>query len=159
MKDQPTEASVDPFNMHRLRGPPARFHQLSHTCPLPVEQGKGMVQRQRIRGVFGERMKGENEDKTCLRMGHCTGTAKGGFQQRVVGHAAVGVPTVGWVEDKACDLSNPLAGENIREPGGVAAFDGGMFGVISTVCPKQVGVGTLHHFGMNVDADGVPSAQ
>ena len=110
MKDQPTEAPVDPFHVHRLWGPTARFHHPLHVRPFTIEQRKGVVKGQTVRRVFSQRMKGENEDKTCLGMGHVTGTAKGGFQQRVVGHAAVGVATVGRVEDKTSDLSNPLAG-------------------------------------------------
>ena len=89
MKDQPTEAPVDPFHVHRFRSPTARFHHPLHVRPLAVEQRKGVVQGQTVCPVFGQRMKGENEDKTCVGMGHVTSTAKGGFQQRVVGHAAV----------------------------------------------------------------------
>ena len=88
---------MDPFHMHRLWGPTARFHQPSHVRPITVQQGKGVVKWQGIRGVFGERMKGENEDETCFGMGDISGAAKRGFQQWVAGHAAVGVTAIRWV--------------------------------------------------------------
>ena len=80
MKDQPTEAPVDPFHVHRLRGPTTRCHQPLHVWPFTVEQRKGVVKRQPVCRVLGQWMKGENEDKTCLGMGNCASTAKGGFQ-------------------------------------------------------------------------------
>ena len=63
MKDQPTEAPVDPFHVHRLWGPTARFHRPLHVRPFTIEQRKGVVKGQTVRRVFGQRMKGENEDK------------------------------------------------------------------------------------------------
>ena len=118
-----------------------------------------MVKWQGIRGVFGERMKGENEDETCFGMGDISGAAKRGFQQWVAGHAAVGVAAIRWVKHKSSDPSNPRIRKNIRQSCGITSFDGGVFWPISTVGPSKVGIGSLHHFRMNVDADGVSSAQ
>ena len=58
MKDQPTEASMNPLNVYRLRCPTARLHQPQHVRPIAVEQGQGMVEREGIGGVFGRRMNG-----------------------------------------------------------------------------------------------------
>ena len=76
MKDQPTEASVDPFDVHRLRGPTARFNQLPHLRPITVQQSKGMVDGERLCGVLSGRVDGQNQNKPCLGMGHVSSALK-----------------------------------------------------------------------------------
>ena len=76
MKDQPTEASVDPLDVHRLRGPTARFNQLPHLRPITVQQSKGVVNRERLCGVLSEGVDGQNQNKTSLDMGHVSSASK-----------------------------------------------------------------------------------
>ena len=76
MKDQPTKASVDPFDVHRLRGPTARFNQLPHLRPITVQQSKGTVEGERLCGVLSEGVDGQNQNKPCLWMGHASSATK-----------------------------------------------------------------------------------
>ena len=76
MKDQPTEASVNTFDVHRLRGPAARFDQLTHLRPITVQQSKGMVEWKRLCGVLSRRVDGQNQNKPCLGMGNVSSASK-----------------------------------------------------------------------------------
>ena len=76
MKDQPTEASVDPLDVHRMWGPAARLDQPPHLRPITVQQSKGVVNRERLCGVLSGRVDGENQNKTSLGMGHVSSASK-----------------------------------------------------------------------------------
>ena len=76
MKDQPTEASVNPLDVHRLRGPAARLDQPPHLRPITVQQSKGTVEGERHCGVLSEGVDGQNQNKPCLRMGHVSSASK-----------------------------------------------------------------------------------
>ena len=63
MKDQPTKASVDPFDMSRLEGPAGRFNARASTIPIAVEQREIGVERDRLFRVGLNRVNGENQHK------------------------------------------------------------------------------------------------
>ena len=89
MKDQPTEATMDPLHVGRLKGPSAPFNHRDNRRPFAVEQRKVVVEREWRSRVFLERMNGQDEDKPTLGVGDTSCTLQAGFKQVVGGHAAV----------------------------------------------------------------------
>ena len=150
---------MNALHMDRLGLPTAPLNHGQDLGPLAVEQGEFTVKRKARRRVFSRGMNRQDENETTFGMGHLTRTSQTRFEQMVGSHAAVRIPSVGRVEHKPSHVAVPIGGERVSESRCVASDHTCVEGWLTAMCPLQVRAGTLHHFGMNVDADGVTSAE
>src|SRR6056300_1378194 len=100
VKDQATEASVNPFDMGRLEGPTGGFDPFADLLPFTVKQRNLRVQRKGRFRMRSNRVNGQNEDETCVLGSHAAGAFEARLEQTHRIHASVRVAPVRRVENK-----------------------------------------------------------
>ena len=159
MKDQPTEASMNTFHVDRLRLPSAPFNRGQDLEPITAEQGELPIKGEVRCCVFSRRVNWQNQNETTLGVSHLPCASQTGFKQAGGVQTSVRIASVRRVEDETGDMPDPILRENIGQARCITTFDRGVVGVLPSVRPSKIGAGALHHFGMDVDTDGLSPAE
>ena len=151
MKDQPTEASVNPFNMGRIEGPTGRLNPLAHVLPFTVKQRNRRIKRKGCFGVRLERLNRQNQHESCVCSGDVASAEKGRFEKVHRVHAPVGVATVRRVENEASNGTLPRFRQEAMESRRITSHHTSVVRFTSA-CPHKVRLSAVRHFRIEVDA-------